>query len=79
MLETLDFTINRHPYLCQKVDLKTCGPVALGLAVVQVIPHRQHKLSTETEKYQIHHEKTAGRSLSDIQVFNNSNPKPFKL
>lgn len=35
-------------YLSQEVDLKAGGPVALGLAVVQVVPHREYKLWTTT-------------------------------
>lgn len=32
------------PYLSEEVDLETGRPVALGLAVIQVIPHREYKL-----------------------------------
>lgn len=31
-------------YLSEEVDLKACGFVSFRLAVIQVVPHRQHKL-----------------------------------
>ena len=32
-------------YLCKEVDLKACSLVGFRLAVVQIVPHCQHKLN----------------------------------
>lgn len=34
-------------YLCKEVDLEACSLVGFRLAVVQVVPHRQHKLQKD--------------------------------
>lgn len=36
-------------YLCQEVDLKACCLVGFRLAVIQIVPHCQHKLRMKTE------------------------------
>lgn len=34
-------------YLCKEVDLEACRLVGFRLAVIQVVPHRQHKLKED--------------------------------
>ena len=38
----------RSGYLCEEDDLEARGTAVLGLAIVQVVPHRQHKLGRDT-------------------------------
>lgn len=37
------------PHLCQEVDLEASGLVGLGLSVVEIVAHGQHKLREEKQ------------------------------
>lgn len=42
---------NNRAYFSEKIDLKSSRFVGLGLAIIQIIPHSQHKLEKiETNK-----------------------------
>lgn len=42
-------------YLCKEVDLEACRLVGFRLAVIQVVPHRQHKLREDrTQQAQLY-------------------------
>lgn len=35
---------NNRAYFSEKIDLKSSRFIGLGLAIIQIIPHSQHKL-----------------------------------
>lgn len=37
-------------YLCKEVDLEASSLVGFRLAVIQVVPHRQHKLKKDRKQ-----------------------------